>query len=369
MRLRPALLLLTLFVATPAAATGDEMVVRSKGTDVRMRAGPGMKHPVLGLLGRGDLLVRTGATGKWARVRVPGGFACYVHSSLAERGPDGTAEVTATRVMIRATAGKDFRPLETVLDRGDRLTVLGEAGSWLRVIPPDRTHLYVFQELLEDVGPPADHRTALTRAATARRKRLLDSRLPRFPEVDPEARRKEHREAVVALGKRVLAGEGDTAGMQEALTRIALETDDDLTRGYANSLIALLSLRASAERLREQIERSKKEKKAEVEGLEQRLARAERKYRDALREAQVRRDLRERPFRGVGTIEKRGDGFVLSEKGRVVYRLLSKRFELSRFVGKRVGVNGRMVVTDPEAGITHLMVEKLEILPAGTKPR
>jgi hypothetical protein len=71
----------------------------------------------------------------------------------------------------------------------------------------------------------------------------------------------------------------------------------------------------------------------------------------------------------VGTIEKRGDGFVLSEKGRVVYRLLSKRFDLSRFVGKRVGVNGRMVVTDPEAGITHLMVEKLEILPAGTKPR
>ncbi|MHC4473704.1 MAG: SH3 domain-containing protein [Planctomycetota bacterium] len=368
MRLLRALLLLPL-LAAPAAGAGDTEVSRIKGSEVRLRAGPGMKHPVLAMLGRGDLVIRTGQDERWVRVLVPGGFACFVHGKLVERRPDGTARVKATRVLLRATAGKDFAPLTTVLDRDETVTVLGEAGDWLRIIPPERTHLYVFEELIEAAGPVEEHRAALDRAAKARRERLLASRLPRKVEKDAAAVRKAHRETVVAAGKEVLAGKGDTGKLIEKLTPIALESDDDLTSGYANSLIALLTLREKAERLREQIERAKKEKAEEVESLSARLVRAEARYREALRVAQVKRELRERPFRGVGTIETRDGGFVLMEKGRLVYRLLSKRFDLSGYVGKRVGVNGRMVVTDPEAGITHLMVEKLEIVPAGTKPR
>jgi hypothetical protein len=52
-----------------------------------------------------------------------------------------------------------------------------------------------------------------------------------------------------------------------------------------------------------------------------------------------------------------------------VFHLDSKRFRLSDYAGKRVGVNGRLIVTDVDAGRTTLMVEKLEILPGKASPR
>jgi len=38
-------------------------------------------------------------------------------------------------------------------------------------------------------------------------------------------------------------------------------------------------------------------------------------------------------------------------------------------VGKRVGLNGRMVVTNLRTGATQLKVEKIEIQPGGSDPR
>jgi hypothetical protein len=65
----------------------------------------------------------------------------------------------------------------------------------------------------------------------------------------------------------------------------------------------------------------------------------------------------------VGTVERRDEGIVLVDGERVVFRLDSTRFRLDDYLGKRVGVNGRMIVTDTETGDVHLRVEKLEILP------
>jgi hypothetical protein len=317
-------------------------------------------------LDRDDLVVLIGAEGRWRKVRLPGGVPCYVHSSLVRRDPDGTAVVKATRVLVRPTPGKKLLPLETVLDRGEVLHVLGEEGDWLRVVSPDRLYVYVFDELVRELGPVSEYRRALERAA---RERLAELRgaSPEAARAREAEKQKELRKAALEAGDQVLEGGGETDALVRTLRRVTLESDDDLTRGYANALLALLDLRRRSEELRRDLERAAENEREKVEELEKSLAQAEERYRGALEKARVLRALREAKFRGVGKVVKQGEGFLLVEGGRTLFRLTSKRFRLEDFVGKRVGVNGRMVVVDKKTGATHLMVELIEIMPAGNR--
>jgi len=353
---------LSAILVSPAAALAEDQAAEITGNRVRLRSGPGTTHAILDELNAGDLVVVAGAEGRWRKVRVPGGFPCWVHASLLRRDPDGTAVVTATRVLMRPTAGKEHPPLATRLERGDVLSVRGAEGEWVEVLAPERAHAWIFEELVRDLGPAAEYRAALERARKARSERLLEGRADAREAAAKEKRRKEFRELVLKTGREVLAGEGDAAAQQRDLRKVALESDDDLTRGYANALLALVSLRREVDGVREALSRAEHEKSEAVAGLRKELEAAETKYRDALEKAQVLRTLRENPFRAAGTIRKRDERFALVEDGRILFFLESKRFDLSDYVGRRVGVNGRMVVSDPSTGETHLMVEKLEIL-------
>jgi len=283
--MRLAVLLLTLLVPFGLPALAAEPVCcEIAGDQVRLRAGPGTKHAVLASLDRGALVVLTGREGRWCRVRIPGGFACFVHKSLVKRGRDGAASVDASRVLLRATAGKDLLALETVLERGDELTVLGEKGDWLRIVPPERVHLYVFEELLKELGPATEYRAAIQRSAAARRAGLLGTVEKK---IDEELKRRELKEAALAAGEAVLSGGGDLEELTATLRRVSMDSDDDLTRGYANALLALLSLRRDAERLEKALAEQDRERAEEVVDLEKRLAAAEKDYKDALAKARA----------------------------------------------------------------------------------
>jgi hypothetical protein len=364
----PLSVVLFLLLPSPIRAQ-EESVGEVAGDQVRLRAGPSTRHAILTEVDRGGLLVILGREGRWFRVRVPGGFPCFVHRSLLRLDPDGTAVVSASRVLMRVTAGKEVLPLESVLERGDVLAVLGESGEWVRVVAPDRAHLYVFEELLTELGPAVEYRRKLAEQAAARLKALGALREAAAEKPRDEEKQKKLREAVLTAGRSVLAGEGDTEELLSVLRGVVLESDDDLTRGYANALLALLGLRAEAEDLREEVGRADAERADEVETLRSRLADAEGRYAEALQKARVLQALRESPYRGVGTIEVRDGHFVLVDAGRRIFRLESKRFRLADYVGRRVGVNGRMVISDTETGERHLMVEKLEILEAKSTGR
>jgi hypothetical protein len=316
--------------------------------------------------------VVVGEEGLWKRVLVPGGFACFVHSSLVRRDPGGEAVVTSDRVLLRPTAGKEQLPLETVLEKGDVITVLGEEGEWLRVIPPERTHLYVYAELLADLGPASEYRQRVEDAAARRREALLSGRSPEALRADREARQKALREEALALGEQVLAGEGDAADLKRRIDRISLEAEDDLTVSYANALLALLGQRAAAEALRRELAAAEGEKTRsadEIAALRARMEAAEKEYGTALAKAREIRAQRESPYQAVGVVEMREGGFALVERGRVVYRIESERFRLADYAGRRVAVSGRLIVENAETGAGRLRVEKLEILPAEPSPR
>jgi Bacterial SH3 domain len=362
---------LVLLALAGAVALGAprETAGRVTGDKVRVRAGPGTIHSRLGELNRDDLVVVLGREGQWMKVLLPGGFPCFIHGSLVSRQPDGSHQVSGSRVRMRVTAGKEILPLETVLDRGERVDVLAKEGDWLRIIPPARTHAYVFAEYVEELGPAAEYQRALSEQGKRRRAALLGEATPETESEKAAARQREFRDLVVKTGASVLAGEGDTEELTNTLRRIVLESNDDLTRGYSESLLLLLGLRREAENLRADLDRVDTERADQVEELTAKAQAADARYRQELEKARALRILRERPYRQVGVVEQRGDKFVLVVKNAPVLHLLSTRFRLVEYVGKRVGVNGRMVLTDPDTGATHLMVEKLEILPASQSGR
>jgi hypothetical protein len=236
-----------------------------------------------------------------------------VHGSLVERAKDGTGAIKGTRVLLRASPGKEFAPLEVRLDRGVVVVVLEVAGDWLRVIPPDKAFVYVFDDLLRDLGPVAEYRDALARGAEKRRKALLGNRKELSGKERELAKRRERREAVVRIGKEVLDGKGDTKAQEKSLTQIVLESDDDLTQGYANALLGLVRLRKDSEELAAKLARADKEHAEEAEALRTRAEEARKKYEDALKKAAILKTRREKPFRGVGVVTKREEGYALVE--------------------------------------------------------
>ena len=151
----PSLLLILLAVPVTAA---EETAGRVTGDKVRVRAGPATRHAVLLEVNRGDLLVVLGREGQWCRVRVPGGFVCFVHRSLVKTEDGAERAISASRVRLRVTAGKEILPLETVLERGEAIEVLAREGEWLKIIPPERTHLYIYGDFVEELGPAREYR-------------------------------------------------------------------------------------------------------------------------------------------------------------------------------------------------------------------
>ncbi len=359
---------LLLFAATSRGA-GDLRAAGITGNDVRVRAGPGTKHAALATLAEGDLVLVAGAEGRWVRILLPGGFACFIHSSLVRRDPGGDAVVSAEDVLLRPTPGKELLPLETHLGRGDVVTVLGEEGEWLRVIPPETVHLYVYDEFVKELGPAAEYRAKLDDAAATRRESLLSGRSVEALRAEREAEQKALRAEALAAGEQVLAGEGDLEGLRRVLERVILAADDDLTKSYANSLLLLLGLREDAERVRARLAEAESAKAEAVEDLRRRLESAQADYERALNRARELRDLRDKTYQGVGTVEARDGGFALVERGRVVYRLESSRFRLADYLGRRVTVSGKMAAEDPVTGAPRLLVDRLEILPEGSGPR
>jgi uncharacterized protein YgiM (DUF1202 family) len=365
MNRRIAALALPMVFLAAGLAAAEETAARVTGDKVRVRAGPGTSHAVLLEVNRDDLLVVLGHEGQWCKVRVPGGFICFVHQSLVKQEEGAEPVISASRVLLRVTAGKEVLPLATTLERGEVIEVIAREGEWLKIIPPARVHLFIYGEFVEELGPAREYRKSLDENAAARHKTLTASKSEEQQDREEKARQAAYREQVVAAGKAVLAGEGDTEELTRSLRKIVLETTDELTRGYAESLLLLLGHRREAELLRADLKRMDSERSDEIAALKTRIAAADERYQSELKKARDALGRSDAHWRRVGVVKKQDGKFALIDKqGDVVY-LASERFRLEEYVGKRVRVSGRMVLTDPLTGKTHFNVEKLEILPVG----
>ena len=104
-----------------------------KGSDVRMRSGPGTNYSILGTYQNGTPLTVTGTENGWSKVTV-GGVSGYIRSDyVSGGGADSQAGyIKGNDVRLRSGAGTNYSLLGTY-NNGTPLTLTGTSGNWTAV--------------------------------------------------------------------------------------------------------------------------------------------------------------------------------------------------------------------------------------------
>jgi SH3-like domain-containing protein len=163
------LLASTLFLATPpilvmAEDTGvvvpqvDNSKVSFAGVvnanQVYLRSGPGDNYYATHKLDKGAPLTVVGVTFDWLKVLPPDGSFSYVAKAYVEQRGDGTiGRVTKPDLNVRA--GSDLNAmkttLQTKLDDGVDVQIVGEQDEYFKIKPPTGVYLYINKQFVDPV--------------------------------------------------------------------------------------------------------------------------------------------------------------------------------------------------------------------------
>ena len=104
-----------------------------KGSDVRMRSGPGTNYSILGTYQNGTALTVTGTENGWSKVTI-GGVSGYIRSDYVSGGgaDSKTGYIKGNDVRLRSGAGTNYSILGTY-NNGTPLTITGTSGDWTAV--------------------------------------------------------------------------------------------------------------------------------------------------------------------------------------------------------------------------------------------
>ena len=104
-----------------------------KGSDVRMRSGPGTNYSILGTYQNGTPLTVTGTENGWSKVTI-GGVSGYIRSDYVSGGgaDSKTGYIKGTGVRMRSGASTTSSILG-VYNTGTEMTITGESGNWYKV--------------------------------------------------------------------------------------------------------------------------------------------------------------------------------------------------------------------------------------------
>ena len=104
-----------------------------KGSDVRMRSGPGTNYSLLGTYPNGTALTVTGTENGWSKVTI-GGVSGYIRSDYVSGGgaDSKTGYIKGTGVRMRSGASTTSSILGEY-NTGTPLTITGTSGNWTAV--------------------------------------------------------------------------------------------------------------------------------------------------------------------------------------------------------------------------------------------
>ncbi|MBL7017257.1 MAG: SH3 domain-containing protein [Kiritimatiellales bacterium] len=138
------LIVLMLAVAVYA---GDEARVKVTGDRVSLRAAPEINSVLLDRAMFGDLLtLKDNSEKEWIGVAAPKSVDVWVNSEFVADGA-----VVPARLNLRSGPSLNHGVVG-VVERGDVLTIRGEAGEWLRIAPPEETVVWISRKYAELVG-------------------------------------------------------------------------------------------------------------------------------------------------------------------------------------------------------------------------
>jgi hypothetical protein len=135
-----------------------EFWLRVTGNSVNLRSRPDVNSTPLAQLDRDTFLEGAGMESGWYRVRPPRGVFSLVDGEFIQLKSDDEGEVAIRDGTLRVRAGSlvtDVNPttaeVQTLLERGARVVVVGRNERWLKIAPPEGVFAYVSVDYVERV--------------------------------------------------------------------------------------------------------------------------------------------------------------------------------------------------------------------------
>lgn len=142
-------LVLGVIAAGACAAVAQEVpfegvVVEDK---VSVRAGAGRAYYVVGELSRGEKVQVNEVIFGWNKIDAPAGVFSYISKAFVDAQGDGkTGVVNTDRTEVYAASvkgpGESYLG-QVFLNRGDTVRIVGEDGSYYRIMPPARAYVFL----------------------------------------------------------------------------------------------------------------------------------------------------------------------------------------------------------------------------------
>ncbi|MBN2189900.1 MAG: SH3 domain-containing protein [Candidatus Aureabacteria bacterium] len=115
------------------------------GDNVNVRAGAGTNYDVICQLNRSDIVRVSKVAGEWIEIYPNEKIFGWVKASHIENN-----KVTAEKLNVRAGASRNYS-LICQLKQGDDVSILGELGSWKKIILPDYARVYIYKKYAKSI--------------------------------------------------------------------------------------------------------------------------------------------------------------------------------------------------------------------------
>jgi len=142
---------------TPSAEVGEAgWVGVLTGTNVYVRSGPGEQAYPCTKLSTPDEVTVVGRTDGWLRIVAPKGCFSVIGKAYVQPDQSGTkGTLTGDNVWVRA--GGDLRTsnfigVQRQMSKGDTVQIIGEAGEFYKIVPPDGAYFYISQRYVRRPG-------------------------------------------------------------------------------------------------------------------------------------------------------------------------------------------------------------------------
>lgn len=122
---------------------------------VYVRSGPSENFYPTMKLDKGTPVMVVGIKYNWLKIEPPEGSFSYVAKAYVQRHGDGSEGVVADNASPNVRAGTELNPMKTTvqtkLQPGQRVKILGEEDEYFKIEPPAGAYLYVDQRYVDAV--------------------------------------------------------------------------------------------------------------------------------------------------------------------------------------------------------------------------
>ncbi len=177
---------------------------------VYVRSGPGDNYYPTSKLDAGANVTVVGIKFDWLKIIPPEGSFSYVAKAYVSKAADGRGVVDKSDLNVRAgsTLNEMKTTVQTKLDQGMDVKIVGEKDEYWKIVPPAGTYLYVKKEFVTPGKPlPVANTGAVTDAAVVMDTPIISEPIKPAPVTTPTA----VVEAPVATPTDMLAGGPTTA--------------------------------------------------------------------------------------------------------------------------------------------------------------